>query len=363
MNDTTERDSKAAVTDIIHRLKTDRPHQWNHKLIVTDLEQLRATVLSAEWPGRAGRTDRLMMLVALDFAQWGTRLDVKLPARTMALNTGVSPITASKSLRRLCKTEWLIRMDCIVRDWSEALTYLVSPLKLNPVPDSTHLYNLCTPPRAQPGGSNRAAALGVTVHHMAHCMFTELMARTAAGEDYETIVNDLEVKYSDRFGARLAALTPEENQDVVRTRRIGATYTDGYWARTLNLAQTELGVLLGGTAIAILFALTDEPRRERDIARAAGVSFQAAVNNLRRLKIHGLAVREQGADGKFLYRAGIPPEEYLLNPDPALLRRRKEIIEKQRSAHYRRAGMRRYGYDSRHEYATDSAGHDESRVA
>jgi hypothetical protein len=353
-----KKESAAVVADIIRRLITDRPHQWNRPLVAEACEQLRATVLAAEWKGKAGRTDRLVMLIALDFAQWGKRLDVKLPARTVALNVGVSPITASRSLRRLCKAGWLIRMDCLVREWTEAITYLVSPLQIDPVPTRRHLYKMYSPARVSPGGSNPSAALGVTVHQMC----SEWAQRTMAGQDSDAVRAALEDKYS----SRISALTlKEKNKDdtVTPTHEIGKTYTDGVWARALNLAQSELGVLLGNTAIAVMLVLTDEPMRERDIARTAGVSFKGAVNCLRRLAMHGLAIREQGADGRFRYRAGMAPEEYALDPDPGLLRNRRRIVERQRAEHYRRASVRYYGYPSKHDdNAADSARDDAPRL-
>ena len=115
-------------------------------------------------------------------------------------------------------------------------------------------------------------------------------------------------------------------------------------------------MLLGNTGIAVLVMLTGEFATEREISKASGVSFKAVQNNLRRLKIHGLAVRGQDDRGRFIWKAGIAPEEYVLDPDPGLLANRKRTIERDRCDHMRRY-LAKKGVSYEHD-SSYSAGHD-----
>jgi hypothetical protein len=62
----------------------DSPLQWNKNAVALLCEDIRAQVLQDEWTGRAGPTDKRIMLSYLDKAQAMKRLDVIMDARTTA---------------------------------------------------------------------------------------------------------------------------------------------------------------------------------------------------------------------------------------------------------------------------------------
>jgi hypothetical protein len=70
------------------------------------LGERTAEVNRAAWPGRAGRTDKAVMLAVLHIARIGTD-EPDVSVRDVAMKAGCTARTASTSLKRLCEAGWL----------------------------------------------------------------------------------------------------------------------------------------------------------------------------------------------------------------------------------------------------------------
>jgi hypothetical protein len=251
--------------------------------LVRDISRdLRNQVEYSCWKGKAGKTDRAVMLIILKHASRSGRLDHYLDQRTMALNTGVTPRTANKSLHRLMDAGWIIRIAGSRKKPTDAFTYVI----------------------------NHARSV-VYVGYL-----DSLISTLTCGDRSQASPVESPSEGQNPSSPQYRVTQSNPHRRVSR--------------QALKWAGTELGVLLGSGATEVALCLTAEPRKISEIARSAGVCYSTASNALRKkLKPKGLAVLTP--DG---WIKGISLGEYVLDPDPGIVQKRRELYERERSEHY-----------------------------
>lgn len=248
--------------------------KWTRDRVTYACERLRGKVESSRWKGISGKNEWSLVLTALDIAQYTGHLDMYLDARTMSFAIGVSPITASRTLYRVCRNRWLIpHPDNAISPRDREKPWVANRYHVNP--DYPHMYKYCRFPMKADGGYNLADEDKVT---------------SWDGEEKIPLIQIL----SDD----------------------GRTYTYGDTRTALLVGRTEVGVLLGKTPVWVALKLTDEPRTIKQIANAAQVDPSTAGKVLRhKLGPRGLAVCTEGTavSTKGLWTAGLPLDEYELD--------------------------------------------------
>ena len=266
----------------------------NRKTVESICNDVRARVLAHEWKGKQGRTDWAVMLTALDVAQYSGLATVRLDARTMSFAAGVSPITASRSLRRLAKADqWLHRIPA--RRAHDAYAYVIMHPRTLP-----HMYKF-RPPYPGTGGWE--------------------------GEWWRERESECTCEGECSYCPDCdQCWTPDVTTLIDLLSDMGKTYTYGGTRDALLIGRTELGVLLGTSAVWVALRLTDSPQAVKAIALASGVNYSTVGKVLReKLAPRRLAIR----DGKGWVR-GIPLESYTLDPPVNIVGKRRARIVRER---------------------------------
>jgi len=277
--------------------------KYNREQVTAICEDLRSRVESTAWSHKGGKTDWAIILTALDIAQHTGHLNVFLDARSMSFAAGVAPTTASHSLGRLVKDRWLIEnpKNSIHPKHrvpkNRANEYLVNP-------GFPHVYRFVYPSRDP--GERWLVSAGVSES-----------ADVTTGEVFPNLISVL------RDGSN--------------------TYTHADTRRALLIGRTELGVMLGPTAVRLALKADDEPRTIKELARLAKVESSNAGKIIRRkLSPKGLLSNAGGTwfelathpgmgwweGGKWV--RGIPLEEYKVHPSNNKVGWRLEGIAAQR---------------------------------
>lgn len=271
------------------------PSRWDRVKVAALVSELRRAAVTARWPGKAGKTDRAVLLHALDMAGQFARLHLKLACRDAGLRAGVVAMTASRSLRRLIAAGWLVRLP-VPREDCDAYTYLLSPLKAARAP-SLSLPDSC---------------IGSDLHGCPADSRSEDTGQACAtgGPEGPAAPGNPGICPAQGVSA---------DQDVTETAAM----------RAARIAPTELGVHLGSCVTEVGLCLTGKPQRVSELARKAAVSTATVSRALRVLAGMGAA-----AKAELGWIAGKPLEGYRL--DPQRVKARIARVEDDRSAHYAR---------------------------
>jgi len=267
-------------------------NQWDRQKVAGLCRHHRWHILQREWKGKAGKTDKLILLTIVDYAQYLGNPYVKLSARDAALSSGVSTPTACKSLRRLVKNGEIDRPS-MNRTWVDAMTYRLPSVVL--------LCKFCASEGFDCGFDGEVPSTGLV---------------TQEGSGVHLPPNPLFT--GGRWEREPSYLMHE-------------TYTEGRQGEVLRLMRTEVGVLLGVGAVSVALVLQDYPLSKAEIGRRAEISRGSVDGALRRLKMHGLALPAENG-----WIAGKPVEDYRLDPNPQLRAKRVARIERERKDHYAR---------------------------
>ncbi|WP_405167121.1 helix-turn-helix domain-containing protein [Nocardia sp. NBC_01499] len=84
--------------------------QLSPKQIVADLENVRAQVMGAPWPGKTGNTDRAVMLALCELGTTSATTALAFGSRRIAEVAQIQDKTARKALSRLVDADWLVRV-------------------------------------------------------------------------------------------------------------------------------------------------------------------------------------------------------------------------------------------------------------
>jgi hypothetical protein len=292
--------------------------KFNRAEVTAICEDMRAKVESSAWNHKGGKTDWALVLTGLDIVQYTGRLGFFFDARSASFAAGVAPTTASHSLRRICDAHWFIPSPYNQLPMKQrvpknrANEYMINPAFPN-------VYRYALPRQAFTPGERWLISAG------------ELeSAEVSTGEVFKNLI----------------AILSESTH----------TYTHDDTRRALLIGRTELGVMLGKSAVAVALKAGDQPRTIKELAGLAQVNPYTAGQVIRRkLAPKGLLANVGGewfglADhpgrgwwegGRWV--TGIPLHEYKVHWSSNRVGRRLEIIAGQRGAwkaeHMRREDM------------------------